>query len=130
MRTVEEHQAVVTALLRPLGEEYVVLFRKHPQILDGLPPEGAASVLDVSDFPDLIELLLVADALVGLSKRLGVPVPEVPAALGRPGSTPPQLVDEYRRVVLQSAKDVAAAADDTSQKESAAVGEIERALAG
>jgi hypothetical protein len=40
-------------------------------------------------------LQLVADALLGLSKRLGVPVPEVPAALGRPGSTPPQLVDEY-----------------------------------
>jgi hypothetical protein len=42
----------------------------------------------------------------------------------------PQLVDEYRQVVLQSAKDVAAAADDTSQKETAALGEIERALAG
>jgi len=42
----------------------------------------------------------------------------------------PQLVEEYRHVVLQSAKDVAAAADDTSQKETAAVGEIERALAG
>lgn len=40
-------------------------------------------------------LQLVAQALLGLSKRLGVPVPEVPAALGRPGSTPPQLVDEY-----------------------------------
>ena len=42
----------------------------------------------------------------------------------------PQLVEEYRQVVLQSAKDVAAAVDDTSQKESAAVSEIERALAG
>ena len=42
----------------------------------------------------------------------------------------PHLVEEYRQVVLQSAKDVAAAADDTSQKEAAAVGEIERALAG
>ena len=42
----------------------------------------------------------------------------------------PQLVEEYRQVVLQSAKDVAAAADDTSPKESAAVAEIERALAG
>ena len=42
----------------------------------------------------------------------------------------PQLVEEYKQVVLQSAKDVAAAADDTSQKESAAVGEIERALTG
>ena len=42
----------------------------------------------------------------------------------------PQLVEEYRQVVLQSVKDVAAAADDTSQKETAAIGEIERALAG
>jgi hypothetical protein len=42
----------------------------------------------------------------------------------------PQLVEEYKQVVLQSAKDVAAAADGTSQKESAAIGEIERALAG
>ena len=42
----------------------------------------------------------------------------------------PQFVEEYRQVVLQSAKDVAAAADDTSQKETAAVGEIERALTG
>lgn len=42
----------------------------------------------------------------------------------------PQLVQEYRQVVLQSAKDVAAAADDTSPKETAALGEIERALAG
>lgn len=42
----------------------------------------------------------------------------------------PQLLEQYRQVVLQSAKDVAAAADDTSQKETAALGEIERALAG
>ena len=42
----------------------------------------------------------------------------------------PHLVEEYRQVVLQSAKDVAAAADDTSPNESAAVAEIERALAG
>ena len=42
----------------------------------------------------------------------------------------PQLVEEYRQVVLQSAKDVAAAADDTSQKETAAIGEIQRALTG
>ena len=42
----------------------------------------------------------------------------------------PHLVEEYRQVVLQSAKDVAAAADDTSQNETAAVSEIEHALAG
>jgi hypothetical protein len=42
----------------------------------------------------------------------------------------PQLVEEYRQVVLQTAKDVAAAADDTSQKEAVVVSEIERALEG
>ena len=42
----------------------------------------------------------------------------------------PELVGEYRQVVLQSAKDVAAAADDTSQKETAALSKIERALSG
>ncbi|MCW2835654.1 MAG: hypothetical protein JWN68_3607 [Nocardioides sp.] len=42
----------------------------------------------------------------------------------------PQLVEEYKQVVLESAKDVAAAADDTSAKESAAIAEIEQALAG
>ena len=42
----------------------------------------------------------------------------------------PHLLEEYRQVVIQSAKDVAAAADDTSQRESATVDEIERALAG
>ena len=42
----------------------------------------------------------------------------------------PQLLEEYRRVVLQSAKDVAAAAGDTSAKETAALRDIESALAG
>ena len=42
----------------------------------------------------------------------------------------PQLLEEYRQVVLQSARDVAAAADDTSQSETAAIADIERALAG
>jgi hypothetical protein len=42
----------------------------------------------------------------------------------------PQLLDEYRQVELQSAKDVAAAADDTSAKETAAISQSERALAG
>lgn len=41
----------------------------------------------------------------------------------------PELVEEYKQFVLQSARDVAAAADDTSQKETAAIGEIERILA-
>jgi hypothetical protein len=40
-------------------------------------------------------LELVAGVLLDLSKRLGVSVSKVPAALGRPDSTPPKLVDEY-----------------------------------
>jgi hypothetical protein len=36
----------------------------------------------------------VALALRGLADRLGVPVDELPSALGRPGSSPPKLVDE------------------------------------
>ena len=50
-------------------------------------------------------------------------------AVGILSEKAPQLVEEYRQVVLQSAKDVAAAADDTSVKETAAIGDIERALA-
>ncbi|MGE9807878.1 hypothetical protein [Janibacter sp. G1551] len=42
----------------------------------------------------------------------------------------PTLVEGYKAAVLQSAKDVAAAADDTSANETAVIGEIERALAG
>lgn len=37
----------------------------------------------------------VAHALRGLANRLGVAVDELPAVLGRPGSSPPKLVDEY-----------------------------------
>ncbi|MDZ5662274.1 hypothetical protein SFC79_10900 [Nocardioides sp. S-58] len=51
-------------------------------------------------------------------------------AVGILSAKAPELVDEYKRVVVQSAKDVAAAADDTSPNETDAVAEIERALAG
>lgn len=37
----------------------------------------------------------VADALRVLAAQLGVSVSELPSALGRPGSSPPKLVDEY-----------------------------------
>ena len=51
-------------------------------------------------------------------------------AVGILAAKAPHLVEEYRQVVIQSAKDVAAAADDTSPRETSAVGEIESALAG
>jgi len=40
-------------------------------------------------------LLLAAAALDGLAGRLEVPVGDLPEILGRPGSEPPKLVDEY-----------------------------------
>jgi hypothetical protein len=40
-------------------------------------------------------LALSRDALLGLSSRLGVPVSELPRALGRPRSSPARLVDEF-----------------------------------
>ena len=36
-----------------------------------------------------------ASALRGLARRLGVPVSGLPTLLGRPGSSPPKLIDEY-----------------------------------
>ena len=40
-------------------------------------------------------LRLSAAALDGLARRLAVPVGGLPETLGRPGSSPPKLVDEY-----------------------------------
>jgi CDP-glycerol glycerophosphotransferase len=47
-----------------LGEDDVLLFRKHRDIVDGLPAQAEEAVLDVSDYPDATELLLAADVLV------------------------------------------------------------------
>jgi hypothetical protein len=40
-------------------------------------------------------LRLAAAALDGLAGRLAVPVGDLPQLLGRPGSSPPKLVDEF-----------------------------------
>ena len=52
------------------------------------------------------------------------------SAVGVLRAKAPQLVDGYRSTVLQSARDVAAAADDTSASEAGVVAKIEQALAG
>jgi CDP-glycerol glycerophosphotransferase len=51
-------------LASELGDGYAVLFRKHSNIVDNLPPQMSRAVLDVSDYPDIQELLLVADVLI------------------------------------------------------------------
>jgi CDP-glycerol glycerophosphotransferase len=52
------------ALSRALGEDDVLLFRKHPRVVDVLPSSVQEFVRDVSDFPDVTALLLAADVLV------------------------------------------------------------------
>jgi len=48
---------------RKLGDDYVLVFRKHSNIIDRLP-HGHGAVVDASDYPDVQELLLVTDVLI------------------------------------------------------------------
>jgi CDP-glycerol glycerophosphotransferase len=47
-----------------LGDDYVILFRKHSNVIDKLPTRMLRGVIDASDYPDVQDLLLVADVLV------------------------------------------------------------------
>lgn len=53
-------------LQQTIGEDHVVLVRAHPFVASRLPlgPELAGFAIDVSDWPEMNELLLVADVLV------------------------------------------------------------------
>ena len=53
-------------LRRELGDDHVVLLRQHPFVRKAHPldPALAGFVLDVSDHPDIHELMLVSDVLV------------------------------------------------------------------
>ena len=62
-----------------LGDDDVVLFRRHPRIVD-VVPMPAGLVRDVSDHPDAIEVLAAADVLVSDYSSLVVDY----ATTGRP----------------------------------------------
>ena len=47
-----------------VGDDTVLLFRKHQEIFDALPPVPGAFVRDVTAYPEATELLLAADVLV------------------------------------------------------------------
>src|SRR4051794_11477637 len=47
-----------------VGDDTVILFRKHPYVVDPGPSEPRGFVYDVSPYPDATELLLGADVLV------------------------------------------------------------------
>lgn len=55
----------IAALHRAIGQDHVVLLRSHPFVRSGarLPHDGGF-VIDVSDHPDVNELMLVSDVLV------------------------------------------------------------------
>jgi len=53
-----------TALKRALSEEYVLLVRNHYYVVDGVPGAGDGFVWDVSQYPNLEELLVAADILI------------------------------------------------------------------
>ncbi|MFE9253547.1 CDP-glycerol glycerophosphotransferase family protein [Streptomyces sp. NPDC006879] len=47
-----------------LGEDHVLLVRKHSNIVDAVPGAGDGFVFDVSSYPDIAELFLITDVLV------------------------------------------------------------------
>ncbi|WP_406381714.1 CDP-glycerol glycerophosphotransferase family protein [Streptomyces sp. NBC_01618] len=47
-----------------LGHDHVLLFRKHPRVHGNVPGAGRGFVWDVTRYPDIADLYLVADVLV------------------------------------------------------------------
>ncbi|HET6551199.1 MAG TPA: CDP-glycerol glycerophosphotransferase family protein [Solirubrobacter sp.] len=54
----------VDRLRAAVGDDTIVLFRKHPRVVDPVPATADGFVHDVSSYPDATELLLAADVLV------------------------------------------------------------------
>jgi CDP-glycerol glycerophosphotransferase len=57
-------QLDLALLRRSLGDDTVILFRKHHYIVDPVPTDPEGFVRDVSQYPDGTELMLAADVLV------------------------------------------------------------------
>lgn len=49
---------------RKLGDDHVLLIRRHPNVVDEIPGAGDGFVWDVSRYPDVADLLALADVLV------------------------------------------------------------------
>ncbi|MQY10610.1 hypothetical protein SRB5_07210 [Streptomyces sp. RB5] len=47
-----------------LGDDHVLLFRKHPKVHDNIPGAGQGFVWDVTRYPDIADLYLIADVLI------------------------------------------------------------------
>lgn len=126
--TEDERKTVRSAALRASA----LVVQAEPGFLDTFKESFAASSAVKAASPEVQKL--VAGGLPempsgGKDETKARTLELLAQAIGILTEKAPQLVGEYRQVVLQSAKDVAAAAGDTSTSESAAIGEIERALA-
>ncbi|MEW2349568.1 bifunctional glycosyltransferase family 2 protein/CDP-glycerol:glycerophosphate glycerophosphotransferase [Streptomyces sp. NPDC006684] len=49
---------------RRLGDEYVLVVRKHSNVVDAVPGAGNGFVIDASEYPDVAELYLAADVMI------------------------------------------------------------------
>ncbi|GAB3459735.1 hypothetical protein GCM10027570_44080 [Streptomonospora sediminis] len=47
-----------------LGDDHVLLVRRHPRVVDSVPTVGSDFVYDVSLYPEIMELFLITDVLV------------------------------------------------------------------
>lgn len=47
-----------------LGHDHVLLVRRHPNVVDPVPGAGDGFVFDVSDYPDMADLSLIADVMI------------------------------------------------------------------
>jgi teichoic acid ribitol-phosphate primase len=54
----------IEVLRKALGEDHILLVRSHPFVRRGTPPAADPFVVDVSDYPEMNELMLVADLLI------------------------------------------------------------------
>ncbi len=54
----------VEAAERELGEDHVLLYRKHHKVLDSIPGAGQGFVYDVTYYPDIADLYLIADVMI------------------------------------------------------------------
>ena len=54
----------IERLREAVGDDTVILFRKHHYVLDPVPATADGFVLDVSSYPDATELMLAADVLL------------------------------------------------------------------
>jgi hypothetical protein len=127
--TEDERKTVLSAALRASA----LVVQAEPGFLDTFKESFAATRAVKAASPEVQKLLTggLPEMPSGGGDDINARTLELlKQAVGILEQRAPQLVEEYRQVVLQSAKDVAAAADDTSPQETAAIDKIERALAG